>query len=171
MSRKPSPKSSRERRRRAEIGCGVDQELEGRRGTSVARGELRDDGGQIAPGAVAADADARRIGAKRCGVGERPVQGRTRVLDGGRERVLRGQPVIDGQHMRAAVAAQDAADAVVRLEIAVGEPTSVVVDEQRVRAAGLGRGVVARPDPDRAVQIELEIGDAADGCRLAGIQG
>src|SRR5919204_98342 len=50
-------------------------------------------------------------------------------------------------------AAEDAADAVVGVEVSVGESAPVVVHEQRVRAAELARGVVARPERDGALEL------------------
>ena len=57
--------------------------------------------------------------------------------------------------MHAAVPAQNPADGIVRIEIAIGEAATVVVDEQRVRAARLERGVVPRGERDGAANLEV----------------
>ncbi len=62
---------------------------------------------------------------------------------------------------RAWLAAEHPADAVVRVEAAVGEPATVVVDKQRVRTSRLGGRVVARAE--RSTRIDLQLTDRANG--------
>ena len=65
--------------------------------------------------------------------------------------------------MRAGVAAEDPAHAVVCVQVAVQEAAAVVVDEQRMRAARLGGCVVPRPEPGRAVDLEVLYARTASG--------
>ncbi len=108
--------------------------------------QQRHHGGDVAARAVAAHGDAVRVRAQLLRVLERPAQRRLAVLDRRRERVLGRQPVVDRQHVRAPVAAQQPAGGVVGVEVADHEAAAVVVDDQRVRAAGLRRHVVAGLD-------------------------
>jgi hypothetical protein len=67
------------------------------------------------------------------------------------------------------VAAEHAADAVVRIEVAIGESATVVVEEQRMGAARFRRGVVARREWNARVNLQLT--DNADGHRFAAENG
>ena len=77
--------------------------------------------------------------------------------------MLRGQAVVDGEHVRPGVAAEDPAHVVVSVQVAVEEAAAVVVDEQRMGAAGLERFVVAGGDRRRSV--DHQVGRRAHGDR------
>src|SRR6202042_1849695 len=74
------------------------------------------------------------------------------------------QAIVDREHVRAGVAAEEPAHAVVRVQVPVEEAAAVVEDEQRMWAAGLGGAVVPRPEPGCAV--DLEVLYRTDGERL-----
>ena len=62
------------------------------------RALLSDDGGQVAAGRVAADGDAVGVDAQLGGIFVGPSQRAQRIFGGGRERVLRCEAVVDGEH-------------------------------------------------------------------------
>ena len=148
-----------------EVGHRVDQQLEHGRRAAVARRQLRHHRGEVTAGAVAADADAAWIGAQPLSVRVGPAERGSGVVDRRGKRVLGRKAVVDREHVRAGVAAEDPAHAVVRIEVAVEEAAPVVVHEQRVRSAGLGRCVV--PCAERGRGVDLEVLDGADGERFA----
>ncbi len=140
------------------VGRGIDQQLERRRGSAGARRKLRGHRRQIAAGAVAAHGDPVRISTEPAGVRERPAERGVGVVDRGGKPMLGRQPVVDRKYVCAGVAAENSARAVVRVQVAVEEPATVVEDEQRMGTAGLGRGVVAGAERHRRIApVDLEI--------------
>ena len=113
-----------------EIGRGIDQHLAGElRAIAVARGE-RDDGGEIAAGAVAADrSGARRRCRARLRVGRDPFRRGDGVVDGGGEFVLGREAIVDRDHDQLALIGELAADDVVGVEIA-DHPAAAMEEHQ-----------------------------------------
>ena len=92
------------RAHRSGVSRGIDQHLRGRR--SFVALEQRHDGAEIAPGAVAANRDAIRIGSEIRGVGQRPAVRGERVVERRRERMLGRESVADAEHVGPGLAAQ-----------------------------------------------------------------
>ena len=147
------------------VGRWVDQQLQQGGGAAVARGKLRDDGGEVAARAVARHPEPAGIGTELVGVRSRPAQRAACILHGRRERVLGGQAIVNREHVDARVVAQQATDAIVRVEVAEHEPAAVEEDEQRVRAASFGGRIVA--GAQRHTGVDLQVADRADGHGLA----
>jgi hypothetical protein len=99
-------------------------------------------------------------------VRHRPRERGDRVVGGGRERVLGRLAVLDREHVHAGVAAQHAAGLVVRVEVADDEPAAVQEQQQRMRAARLGRDVVAAAQAPGGT-VDLEVADRAHRGRTA----
>ena len=139
---------------RREVADRIDQELEGG-GRAVARAhEPGRDGGEVASGAVAADRDPCRVDAEGRRVVARPLERGRRVLDGGRERVLRSHPVVHGQHGHAGVAGEEAADALARHEVADHEAAAVEVEEHPFPGS-LGHVQAGRKPAPRAGDVQI----------------
>ena len=112
-------------------------------------------------------------------MGLSPSQRGGGVLDGRGEGVLGGEPVVDGQHVRARVTAEHPAQPVVGIEVADHEATAVEVHDQRrpasrlihgsVMAGGQGSGDTVDPQVLRGAHRDRPA--ARDGglapCRLA----
>ena len=142
------------------VGGGIDEQLRGRR--PLVALEQRDNGAEVPSGAVAADGDAIGIGAEVARVGQRPAECGPGVVERRRERMLGREPVGHAEHVRAGLAAQDAARRVVRVEIANHETAAVKVDEQRRLGPGSARRrIVADGDPVIAGG-DLEVEHGAD---------
>ena len=67
-----------------------------------------------------------------------PAEGGDGVVDRGRERMFRREPVIDREDVHVGVAAEAPAQAVMGVEIAHDEAAAVIVDQQRPRAVPVG---------------------------------
>src|SRR5205085_12280522 len=80
-----------------------------------------------------------------------------------------GEAIFDRQDVRARMTTQQSADAVVRVQIAVREPATVVVDEERMRSARLSRYVVTCGDGQSGVKPKVM--DHAHGSWRARIHG
>ena len=80
------------------------------------------------------------------GVLDDPAQRRRGVVDGGRERVLGCQPVVDGDHDAPAPVGERSAVAIVGVETADHEPAAVVEDQRRRRT---GTDLGGAIDPHR----------------------
>ena len=103
--------------RREAVRRGVNQQLGQRRGIFKRR-DARRRGRQVAARAVAPERDARGVGPEFVRVTLRPPKRRERVFQSGRERVLGREPVVHAEDVRACVQAEQAADLVVRLQVA-----------------------------------------------------
>ena len=112
------------------VGRRVEEQLEDRPRALVHR--LQAHGrGQVRARAVAADRERRRVRAERLGVARGEPERGERVLGGGREVVLRRQPVPDRQHPDLGVPGEITAGRVVRLDAADDPAAAVEVHEQR----------------------------------------
>ena len=145
VSRKPSAKVSREACSADHVGGGVEQQLHRRLRAACFAVLQAEAGREVAAGAVAADGDPRP-GRRRARRRSRAPRRRPRPrLRPGREGVLGREPVVDREHPAAAVLGEEAAEAVVGLEVADHPAAAVVVDEQRLRRlGGAERDVEAR---------------------------
>jgi hypothetical protein len=159
--KKPSAKRCSEGYVRACVRRRVDQELERKRWTAFPLGPLCDDGREVAARAVATDRETIGVGAELRGVGRRPPERGPGILGRGREGVLRGEPVVDGEDMDARVAAEEATWPVVGVEVPDLEAAAVEEDEQRVGAARLvGR---VQPGAERSLgSVHAEVTDRTD---------
>jgi hypothetical protein len=95
-----------------------------------------------------------------------PTQRCSRIFDGGRERVLGCQAVVDREHVRSNVATEQATDAIVCVEVAIDEPAAMKEDEQGLVGARIEGSVVA--SSQGYLSLNLEIGDRPDSIHLAG---
>ena len=111
----------------------VDEELESQRDVVIA-GVQRHDRRQIAAGRVAAHGQTGRVDPDLVGVIDDPLQRRLGVVDRSRERVLRRQPIVNGDHLALAPIGEGTAIAVVRRQAAEDETAAVVEDQRRCRA-------------------------------------
>ncbi len=91
---------------------------------------MRHYGRQVAAGAVAADRQARGIDAEARRVVRNPARGSDGILGGGRELVLRRQPVVDGDDDCARRVGERAADLVVAVEVA-DHPAPAMEEDER----------------------------------------
>lgn len=74
------------------------------------------------------------------------AQGGERVIDGGWERMLRREAVVDGDDDDPGVVGEDLADIVVRVEVAEDEAAAVVVEEGGRRGGDVARAVDPEPE-------------------------
>ena len=111
------------------VGRRVDQELERERRAALVTGLERDGGGEVAPGAVAADRDPRRVDAQLGGVRE--------LLRDRDDRVVRydtGEPVtIDGR-LLPDVNRQDAGEIIARDILRLPVLPPIEADPEAIRA-------------------------------------
>jgi hypothetical protein len=143
--------------RPGEVGVqhGVEQQLAGQSRAILVPGPQRAGRGQRATGAVARD-DERPPAGEFAG---RPPECPEGVLQGGREGMLRGQPVVHGQHLAPGADGQVPTQRVAVLEVA-GHPTPAV----QVHHRGGRLGVVGSVEPpgDRgAAHGDLDVPDVA----------
>ena len=127
-------------------GGGVDQQLELQLALGVAAHVDRHRGGEVAAGAVAADADAGRVDADLGGVVEGPAGGGQGVVVAGGEGVFGREAVVHRQDLGAGVGGEAAAVGVVSLEVADDPAAAVEIDQARAGRRGVGRGVEAGRD-------------------------
>src|SRR4029450_12818757 len=80
---------------------------------------------------IAADGEALGVGAERSRVVANVPEGRDAIIGWRGEGMLRRQPVIDRDHLAAALVGEPAARGVVRLDFADHEAAAVVVDQRR----------------------------------------
>ena len=130
---------------------GVDQHLVHEARPSMVAGVERDDGGQVAPGAVAGNRQPARIDAVPLGVVGDPARGGDRILDGGGELVLGRQTVVDGHDDGGDGIGDRAADLVVALQVADHPAAAMEVDERRLRPAFVDPVAAIVPQRDRPV--------------------
>ena len=95
--------------------------------------------------ARASDAEARRVDAEASTI-EAVQQRRIAIIDCGRKRVLRSEPIVDGDDDAAHVVRHTHAPNVLGVEIARDEPAAVEVHEARARDRYARRVVDANPD-------------------------
>ncbi len=141
------------------IDGGVDEELRCERQACVPRHQ-RHDRRQVAARRVPADYDLRRgIPRELLPVGVRPFERGPGVLDPGRERRLRCEPIVDRHDGGPRLLCELAANLVVGVEIADRVAAAVVVDED-----ALGTGVAVDPyrdvtgrSGDRAIRYVIDI--------------
>lgn len=88
------------------------------RGCERTFGLVQRDGGEAPAGTVACDGDAPRVDVKAGRLSRQPSEGGDGIFDRGRERVLGCEPVVEGEHDRAGILAQRAAQDVVSLNVA-----------------------------------------------------
>jgi hypothetical protein len=121
-----------------------------------------DCGREIAAGAVARDADARRIDAEPAMVGMHPGQRRARVVEGGGKRMFRRQAIADIDDHAARGIGELAAERLVDLERADGPAAAMEIDDRGRDVAGAafraddvngGAIVVFRRDPENRVHL------------------
>ena len=117
---------------------GVEEHLQRQRQAGGARQDGVD-GGQRAPGTVAAHRQARPVQAQLARVPGQPGQCVPGVVRCGRKAVLRRQPVVERQHGAAGQTRQLAAQRVVRGAAADGEAPAVQVQQHRQAGRGVGR--------------------------------
>ena len=139
-------------------------------GPPFVAGPLRHHRGQVAAGRVAGDGDPVRVAAQLGGVLGDPLQRGPAVVHAGRERVLRGQPVVDGHHDGLRADGVCAGDRVVGVEVAERKAAAVVEDDDRqVAVLGDRRPVDADRDvgevtvPDGAI-LDPQIRQHLRGC-------
>jgi len=108
----------------AQVGHRVHEELEADR----CRRTIGDDGGEVAPRRVTADGEHRAPQLTEMLPG--PARGGRRVVDGGRERVLRGQAVADAEHAAPGPVGQRPARVVVAVEVAEHPSATVEPHEE-----------------------------------------
>ena len=121
--------------RHRKIGGRIDQHLARDRGAVAVARRYRDDRGEVAAGAVAADHQPRRVDAELLCVDGDPFRRGDRVIDGGGEFVLGREPVIDGNNDELTFIGQFAAHHVVGIEIA-DHPAAAVKEHQARREPG-----------------------------------
>ena len=109
---------------------------------------------QVGAGRVTRDGNPIRVAAQRGGVLGGPLQRRPAVVHPGRERVFRGEPVVDGYHDRLGADGVCASDRVVGVQIAERETPAVVEDDER-QLAVLG--------DRRPVDADGDVGDGRRG--------
>ena len=143
-----------------EVGGRVDEQLRRERGAAGVAQLLGDDGGQVAARAVAADREPGRVAAELGDVLGGPAGGGEAVVDGGRERRLGREPVVDRQHDDVGLAADPAALVVVGVEVADDEAAAVEEHQRRERARR-PRGGRARAAERPAGEVEHEVLDRA----------
>ena len=130
-----------------DLGDRVHEQLQLRlREPAFARVE-RDDRGEVAARAVAADRDAMRVGADLVRVRERPLVRGEAVVGRGRELRFRREPVVDRHHDRAGVIREQPPELVVRVEVA--RDPSATVEPQQQRQARLARSAGTRARESR----------------------
>ena len=136
------------------VELGDAQELQAQPRAAAVASQQRHARGQAAAGALAADRDPVGVHAELRGVLGHPHQGGVAVLERGRERVLRRQAVVDGDHDRTDLGGDPAAVRVVQVEAADDEAAAVEVDQRRAaarrgRPAGSGAPARRAPPPAR----------------------
>ena len=135
--------------RHREVGAGIDQHLARDRGAVAVARRYRNHRGEIAAGAVAADAQPRRVDAElSCIVGD-PFRRGDDVLDAGGKFVLGREPVIDGNDNELTFVGQLTAHHVMGIEIADDPAAAMKEHQARRKAVGLPQpqwGVDARRD-------------------------
>ena len=109
----------------------TEEELTGEARLPEGGGGLTYDGGERRPRRVAAHPEAIGIEPEFGGVGSDPPGRREAIVDRGREGMLGGEAVIDGEQAAAAGGGERPADAVVCLETPGDESPTVKVDESR----------------------------------------
>ena len=109
-----------------------------RRGTAPVARHERDDRGEVAAGAVAADREPGGVTAELGRVLAKPRDDRVRVLHAGREPVLGRETVVDRDDDAAGRVADRAAHAVVGVEVADHPPAAVEERDDGRRTAGGG---------------------------------
>ena len=120
------------RMRQGKIDRGIDQHLTGNCGTVAVASGNRHHGGEIAPGAVAADHQPGLIDAERLAVGCDPRRCRDGVLDSGGKFVFGSASVIDGDNDELTFVGELPAHHVMRIEIA-DDPAAAVKKHQAWR--------------------------------------
>ena len=113
--------------------------------------KVPDDDGQVGAGGVATDGKPIGRAAKRCSVGVSPTGRCDSVVEGGRELMLRSQPIVDAQHGLIAAVGEDATDVVMRVEIA-DHPSAAVEEDQQAEVVAVVRSVQAN---GHAVCVEI----------------
>ena len=135
------------------VELGDAQELQAQPRAAAVAGQQRDARGQAAARALAADRDPVGVDAELVRVLGDPHQRGVAVLERGRERVLRGEAVVDRDHDRTDLGGDPAAVGVVEVEAADHEAAAVEVDQRRERVvAGAGRPVAAHPHLGRVLR-------------------
>src|SRR5437867_4151193 len=117
-------------RLRADVGDGIDQHLVRERRRAVITRQQCDDGREVTAGAVPADREPAGVDAERRRVGRDPPRGRPRVVDRGRELVLRRQTIVDVDDADARARRELSAEHVVRLDVA-DDPAAAVEEDER----------------------------------------
>ena len=114
------------------------------RGPAVVAGQVRHHRGEVAAGRVAGDGDPVRVAAQLGGVLGDPLQRGPAVVHPGRERMLGGEPVVDGHHDGLGADGVRAGDGVVGVQVAEAEPAAVVEDDDgQALSSATGRPVDA----------------------------
>ncbi len=115
--------------RHRKIGGGIDQHLAGDRGPVAVARRYRDHRGEVAAGAVAADAQPGSIDAELFGVVGDPFGRGDGVIDRGGKLVFGREAIIDRYHEQPALVGELAAHHVVGIEIA-DHPAAAVKEHQ-----------------------------------------
>ena len=118
---------------------------------------MRHHRGEVGTGGVAGDGDPVRVAAQLRGVFADPPQRGPAVDHAGRERMLGGQPVVDGHHDGIGTDGMRAGDRVVGVEITERKTPAVIEDDDRQVALLGGRRPV---DADRDV-ADLAVPDGS----------
>ena len=139
-------------------------------GPPVVAGQLRHHRGEVGAGRVAGDGNPVRVAAQLGGVLADPLQRGPAVVHPGRERMLRGEPVVDGHHDGLGADGVCAGDRIVGVQVAQRETAAVVEDDDRqVAVLGDRRPVDADRDvgeltvPDNAI-LDAQIRQHFRGC-------
>lgn len=112
-----------------DVGDRIDQQLVPRNHV-VAANLLAHDGREVTTGAVPRHSDPVRRKAPRGGHLHRESPCRDCIVDGGGERILRREPIVNRQYVDAGVEREVPHDAVVAGTTADGEAAAMVVDHQ-----------------------------------------
>ncbi len=120
------------------VGDRINHQLAAQRGTALVAGHKRHYRDQVSARAVARDHDARGIGAQFARMRGGPLGGGVAVVGAGGKLGLRRQAVINRNHDASGGAAQVAAGAVVRVEIAHDKTAAVKEHHQGKRPAPVG---------------------------------
>jgi hypothetical protein len=150
----------------AHVGRRIDQQLVGDRQVAGVAAEQRDDGGEVAAGAVAADRRGATRSRPSARHGGAPSGRGEAVVDRGREAVLGAHAVVDRDDRAARAVGELAAEHVVGVEVADGPAAAVEVHQHRRR-----RRVVAAPRRPVQAQRDRAVRPSADSSAISATGG
>ena len=134
----PNCAAGRIRRVRSEIDNRIHQRLEGNPGSVARLRQLTDHRGQVAARAVPEHGDPAGVAVEFARRVYRPLDRGIRIVNGRGKWMLRGQPIVDGNHHGVRVLTVEARDRIVRVEVPGHEAGAVKMHQ-------IGNGRSARP--------------------------